>query len=142
LFVYSDIPLKVLAHNDYIGRIIGKQGNIINTIKKDTDTTVTVSNINEISMHVERVITVKGELDNMISALEVIHQKIKQAFENDTKTYGAQAIMMGGIPPMPMASQAFAFASQTGSRYPGQSNGANISYPAFFVNARFFFVRH
>jgi len=30
----SDTPLKVLAHNDYIGRIIGKQGNIINTIKK------------------------------------------------------------------------------------------------------------
>lgn len=43
----ADIPLKVLAHNDYIGRIIGKQGNIINTIKKDTDTSVTVSSIND-----------------------------------------------------------------------------------------------
>lgn len=42
-----DIPLKVLAHNDYIGRIIGKQGNIINTIKKETDTSVTVSSIND-----------------------------------------------------------------------------------------------
>lgn len=30
----ADFPLKVLAHNDYIGRIIGKQGNIINAIKK------------------------------------------------------------------------------------------------------------
>lgn len=43
----ADIPLKVLAHNDYIGRIIGKQGNIINTIKKETDTSVTVSSIND-----------------------------------------------------------------------------------------------
>ena len=43
----TDIPLKVLAHNDYIGRIIGKQGNIINTIKKETDTSVTVSSIND-----------------------------------------------------------------------------------------------
>jgi hypothetical protein len=54
-------------------------------------------------MNVERVITVKGELENMIKALEIIHQKIKSAFENDTKTFGAQAIMMGGIPPLPMA---------------------------------------
>lgn len=34
----SEIVLKVLAHNNFIGRIIGKGGNIINTIKKDTDT--------------------------------------------------------------------------------------------------------
>jgi len=107
----SDTPLKVLAHNDYIGRIIGKQGNIINTIKKETETTVTVSSINDMSMNVERVITVKGELENMIRALEIIHSKVKSAFENDTKTYGAQAIMMGGIPPIPLAPPSFAAAS-------------------------------
>lgn len=124
----SDIPLKVLAHNDYIGRIIGKQGNIINTIKKETETTVTVSSINDISMNVERVITVKGELENMIKALEIIHQKIKSAFENDTKTFGAQAIMMGGIPPIPMVAQAFPFA-QT-QRYNPQSSqpSSNVNY--------------
>jgi predicted RNA-binding protein YlqC (UPF0109 family) len=39
LFFYSsEIVLKVLAHNNFIGRIIGKGGNIINTIKKETDT--------------------------------------------------------------------------------------------------------
>ena len=39
MFLYcSDIVLKVLAHNNFIGRIIGKGGNIINTIKKETDT--------------------------------------------------------------------------------------------------------
>jgi len=38
-FIYSsEIVLKVLAHNNFIGRIIGKGGNIINTIKKETDT--------------------------------------------------------------------------------------------------------
>lgn len=100
-----------MAHNDYIGRIIGKQGNIINTIKKETETTVTVSSINDMSMNVERVITVKGELENMIRALEIIHSKVKSAFENDTKTYGAQAIMMGGIPPIPLAPPSFAASS-------------------------------
>lgn len=103
--------MKVLAHNDYIGRIIGKQGNIINTIKKETETSVTVSSINDMSMNVERVITVKGDLENMIKALEIIHSKVKSAFENDTKTYGAQAIMMGGIPPIPLAPPAFAASS-------------------------------
>ncbi len=62
-------------------------------------------------MNVERVITVKGELENMIRALEIIHSKVKSAFENDTKTYGAQAIMMGGIPPLPLAPPSFATAS-------------------------------
>ena len=37
-FLLSDIILKVLANNNFIGRIIGKGGNIINTIKKETDT--------------------------------------------------------------------------------------------------------
>jgi hypothetical protein len=57
------------------------------------------------------VITVKGELENMIKALEIIHSKVKSAFENDTKTYGAQAIMMGGIPPIPLAPPSFAASS-------------------------------
>jgi hypothetical protein len=44
-FLYcSDIVLKVLAHNNYIGRIIGKGGNIINTIKKETDTKFVLNN--------------------------------------------------------------------------------------------------
>jgi predicted RNA-binding protein YlqC (UPF0109 family) len=38
IFILSEIILKVLAHNNFIGRIIGKGGNIINTIKKETDT--------------------------------------------------------------------------------------------------------
>jgi insulin-like growth factor 2 mRNA-binding protein 1 len=39
LFIYSsEIVLKVLAHNNFIGRIIGKGGNIINSIKKETET--------------------------------------------------------------------------------------------------------
>lgn len=126
----SDMPLKVLAHNDYIGRIIGKQGNIINTIKKETDTSVTVSSINDMSMNVERVITVKGELENMIKALEIIHTKVKQAFENDTKTYGAQAIMMGGIPPLPLAPPAFAAAHASSVAAAAAAAAFNAPNPA------------
>jgi predicted RNA-binding protein YlqC (UPF0109 family) len=131
----SDTPLKVLAHNDYIGRIIGKQGNIINTIKKETETSVTVSSINDMSMNVERVITVKGDLENMIKALEIIHSKVKSAFENDTKTYGAQAIMMGGIPPIPLAPPAFAAASSAAAAAAAAAFNGGPSSAARFAAA-------
>lgn len=80
----AEIVLKILAHNDFIGRIIGKGGNIINTIKKETETNVTVSSINELNVNnFERVISVKGELDQQIGALDVIYKKLCAAFESD-----------------------------------------------------------
>ena len=129
----------MLAHNDYIGRIIGKQGNIINTIKKETETTVTVSSINDMSMNVERVITVKGELENMIRALEIIHSKVKSAFENDTKTYGAQAIMMGGIPPIPLAPPSFAAASSVAAAAAAAAFNGNQTFK-IKITLSFFYI--
>jgi predicted RNA-binding protein YlqC (UPF0109 family) len=41
--VYREISLKILAHNNLIGRIIGKGGNTIKRIMQDTDTKITVS---------------------------------------------------------------------------------------------------
>jgi len=99
-FNFSEIILKVLAHNNFIGRIIGKGGNIINTIKKDTDTkfvennlflferfsrnSITVSSINELnSQNAERIISIKGELEQQIRALETIYIKLCAAYEND-----------------------------------------------------------
>lgn len=40
---YREISLKILAHNNLIGRIIGKGGNTIKRIMQDTDTKITVS---------------------------------------------------------------------------------------------------
>ncbi|CAF1600408.1 unnamed protein product [Rotaria magnacalcarata] len=80
----SEIILKVLAQNNFIGRIIGKGGNIINTIKKETDTNITVSSINELnSYNIERIISIKGELDQQMSALETIFSKLWLAYENE-----------------------------------------------------------
>lgn len=80
----NEIVLKVLAHNNFIGRIIGKGGNIINTIKQETETNITVSSINELdSSNTERIISIKGELERQINALENIYQKLCAAFEAD-----------------------------------------------------------
>ncbi|CAF0833533.1 unnamed protein product [Adineta steineri] len=80
----NEIIVKVLAHNNFIGRIIGKGGNIINTIKKETDTNITVSSINELnSYNIERIISIKGEIEQQIRALETIYGKLCLAYEND-----------------------------------------------------------
>lgn len=43
--VYStdDIPLKILAHNNFVGRLIGKEGRNLKKIEQDTDTKITIS---------------------------------------------------------------------------------------------------
>jgi len=80
----NEIVLKVLAHNNFIGRIIGKGGNIINTIKKETNTNITVSSINELnSYNIERIISIKGDYDQQMRALETIYGKLFSAFESD-----------------------------------------------------------
>lgn len=40
---FSEIPLKILAHNNLIGRIIGKNGNTIKRIMEQTETKIAVS---------------------------------------------------------------------------------------------------
>lgn len=41
--LFSDVILKILAHNNLIGRIIGKEGNTIKRIMSETETKITVS---------------------------------------------------------------------------------------------------
>ena len=80
----EDIPLKILAHNNLIGRIIGKQGSTIKRIMEDTDTKITVSSINEInSFNMERIITVRGEPENVCRAEAEVSAKLRQAYESD-----------------------------------------------------------
>lgn len=45
IFIYSteEIPLKILAHNNFVGRLIGKEGRNLKKIEQDTDTKITIS---------------------------------------------------------------------------------------------------
>ena len=81
---FSDVVLKILAHNNLIGRIIGKGGNTIKKVMEDTNTRIAVSSINDInSFNLERVITIRGTIDNMSKAEQVISAKLRQSYEND-----------------------------------------------------------
>lgn len=100
-----EICLKILAHNNLIGRIIGKNGNTIKRIMQETDTKITVSSINDISsFNLERIITVKGAIDNMSRAENQISSKLRQSYENDLQAMAPQSVMFPGLPPMAMMS--------------------------------------
>lgn len=91
---HSEITLKILAHNNLIGRIIGKGGNTIKRIMQDTDTKITVSSINDInSFNLERIITVKGTIENMSKAESMISSKLRQSYENDLQAMAVSFIM-------------------------------------------------
>lgn len=51
---------------------------------QETDTKITVSSINDInSFNLERIITVKGLIENMAKAESQISAKLRQSYEND-----------------------------------------------------------
>lgn len=105
----GEISLKILAHNNLIGRIIGKSGNTIKRIMQDTDTKITVSSINDInSFNLERIITIKGGIDNMSKGEAQISSKLRQSYENDLQALAPQSIMFPGLHPMAMMSTASA----------------------------------
>ena len=94
-----------MAHNNLIGRIIGKNGNTIKRIMQETDTKITVSSINDInSFNLERIITVKGQIDNMSRAESQISSKLRQSYENDLQAMAPQSVMFPGLNPMAMMS--------------------------------------
>ena len=45
VFVFSadEVPLKILAHNNFVGRLIGKEGRNLKKVEQDTDTKITIS---------------------------------------------------------------------------------------------------
>ena len=134
---YREISLKILAHNNLIGRIIGKSGNTIKRIMQDTDTKITVSSINDInSFNLERIITVKGSIENMSRGEAQISSKLRQSYENDLQALAPQSIMFPGLHPMAMMSTS----SGNGMGFPGgrtvTSGGGGVyppsSYPPMY----------
>jgi len=82
---------------------------------QDTDTKITVSSINDInSFNLERIITVKGTIENMSRGEAQISSKLRQSYENDLQALAPQSIMFPGLHPMAMMST-----SGNGMGFPG-----------------------
>ncbi|XP_066097162.1 insulin-like growth factor 2 mRNA-binding protein 2 isoform X6 [Saccopteryx bilineata] len=80
----EDIPLKILAHNGLVGRLIGKEGRNLKKIEHETGTKITISSLQDLSIYnPERTITVKGTVEACANAEIEIMKKLREAFEND-----------------------------------------------------------
>lgn len=91
--------LKLRAHNNLVGRLIGKGGATIKKIMEETGCTIFVSNISELTaFNMERTITVRGDLEHVAQAEAKISAKLRQCWENDAAN--APGAMYGGIHPL------------------------------------------
>ncbi|XP_047428923.1 insulin-like growth factor 2 mRNA-binding protein 1 isoform X2 [Mugil cephalus] len=80
----DEVPLKILAHNNFVGRLIGKEGRNLKKVEQDTDTKITISPLQDLTLYnPERTITVKGTIDACCQAEVEIMKKVKEAYEND-----------------------------------------------------------
>ncbi|XP_035873699.1 insulin-like growth factor 2 mRNA-binding protein 2 isoform X5 [Phyllostomus discolor] len=94
----EEIPLKILAHNGLVGRLIGKEGRNLKKIEHETGTKITISSLQDLSIYnPERTITVKGTVAACAHAETEIMKKLREAFENDMLAVNQQANLIPGL---------------------------------------------
>uniref|UniRef100_A0A671XRS9 Insulin-like growth factor 2 mRNA binding protein 3 n=1 Tax=Sparus aurata TaxID=8175 RepID=A0A671XRS9_SPAAU len=80
----EEIPLKILAHNNFVGRLIGKEGRNLKKIEQDTGTKITISSLQDLTLYnPERTITVTGPIEACARAEEEVMKKIRESYESD-----------------------------------------------------------
>uniref|UniRef100_A0A8C5W6Z6 RRM domain-containing protein n=1 Tax=Microcebus murinus TaxID=30608 RepID=A0A8C5W6Z6_MICMU len=94
----EEIPLKILAHNGLVGRLIGKEGRNLKKIEHETGTKITISSLQDLSMYnPKRAITVKGTVEACANAEIEIVKKLRVAFENDMLAVSQQDNLIPGL---------------------------------------------
>ncbi|KAM9279282.1 insulin-like growth factor 2 mRNA-binding protein 2 isoform 2-T2 [Morus bassanus] len=94
----EEIPLKILAHNSLVGRLIGKEGRNLKKIEQDTGTKITISPLQDLTIYnPERTITVKGSTEACSNAEVEIMKKLREAYENDVVAVSQQANLIPGL---------------------------------------------
>ncbi|TNM93005.1 hypothetical protein fugu_018407 [Takifugu bimaculatus] len=94
----EEIPLKILVHNNFVGRLIGKEGRNLKKIEQDTGTKITISSLQDLTVYnPERTITVKGAIENCGRAEEEVMKKIREAYESDVAAMNLQSNLIPGL---------------------------------------------
>ncbi|XP_038642747.1 insulin-like growth factor 2 mRNA-binding protein 2a isoform X4 [Scyliorhinus canicula] len=94
----EEIPLKILAHNGFVGRLIGKEGRNLKKIEQETGTKITISPLQDLTLYnPERTITVKGSIEACSKAEVEIMKKLREAYENDLAAMNQQANLIPGL---------------------------------------------
>ena len=81
----DDMPLKILAHNSLIGRLIGKDGRHLKAVQEKVDTKIAISNSmgDMHQLNSERTIAIYGESSRCVEASMLLMEKLRSCYEND-----------------------------------------------------------
>ncbi|XP_071811745.1 insulin-like growth factor 2 mRNA-binding protein 2 isoform X2 [Apostichopus japonicus] len=83
----EEIPLKILVHNNLVGRLIGRGGKSLKQIMEGSKAKVTVSPFHELTVYnPERTVCVYGSTEQCSKAEEQITSKLRKAYENFLQT--------------------------------------------------------
>uniref|UniRef100_A0A8C9YY24 Insulin-like growth factor 2 mRNA binding protein 1 n=1 Tax=Sander lucioperca TaxID=283035 RepID=A0A8C9YY24_SANLU len=94
----DEVPLKILAHNNFVGRLIGKEGRNLKKVEQDTDTKITISPLQDLTLYnPERTITVKGSIEACCHAEVEVMKKVREAYENDIAAMNQQTHLIPGL---------------------------------------------
>ncbi|KAJ8004403.1 hypothetical protein DPEC_G00135350 [Dallia pectoralis] len=94
----EDVPLKILAHNSLVGRLIGKEGRNLKRIEDETGTKITISSLQDLTIYnPERTITVQGSLEACCKAETEVMRKLREAYENDIAAINQQSNLIPGL---------------------------------------------
>ncbi|XP_058713986.1 insulin-like growth factor 2 mRNA-binding protein 1 isoform X2 [Poecile atricapillus] len=94
----DEVPLKILAHNNFVGRLIGKEGRNLKKVEQDTETKITISSLQELTLYnPERTITVRGSPESCCRAEQEIMRKVREAYENDVAAMSLQSHLIPGL---------------------------------------------
>ncbi|XP_049926206.1 insulin-like growth factor 2 mRNA-binding protein 1 isoform X1 [Epinephelus moara] len=94
----DEVPLKILAHNNFVGRLIGKEGRNLKKVEQDTDTKITISPLQDLTLYnPERTITVKGSIEACCRAEVEVTKKLREAYENDIAAMNQQTHLIPGL---------------------------------------------
>jgi insulin-like growth factor 2 mRNA-binding protein 1 len=121
----GEIMLKMITDDRFCGRIIGKEGKMIKKIREDTSTKITVSNAQEMAaLFPDRVIAIRGTIDNMCLAEAAISAKLQECYEQDQGQN-----MPGMMMPMPLGPNAGGYYSNPRPYDHGQNFYPSAVYP-------------
>ncbi|XP_035390413.1 insulin-like growth factor 2 mRNA-binding protein 2 isoform X2 [Electrophorus electricus] len=89
----DEVPLKILAHNSLVGRLIGKEGRNLKKMEQDTGTKITISPLQDLTLYnQERTIMIRGGVEECCNAEVEIMKKLREAYENDVAALNASLI--------------------------------------------------
>ncbi|KFO07695.1 Insulin-like growth factor 2 mRNA-binding protein 1, partial [Balearica regulorum gibbericeps] len=127
----DEVPLKILAHNNFVGRLIGKEGRNLKKVEQDTETKITISSLQDLTLYnPERTITVKGSIENCCKAEQEIMKKVREAYENDVAAMSLQSHL---IPGLNLAAVGLFPASSNAVPPPPSSVSGAAPYSSFMV---------